>query len=109
LLRLEREFPNQVLIINYNELIEKTLQQVERLFDFCELDLHSQSIRFLERADDPERIPNREEQLGSVYSVFHSRSKDLDWQGELSDSVIDYISNDLKSSPLSTFLSVACR
>ncbi|MFC4721183.1 sulfotransferase domain-containing protein [Geojedonia litorea] len=92
---LKSNYPNQVFLLNYQELLKNTSLMIHRLFRFVDLTMHEQTLQFIK---DSQTIHQSD-----AYSVFKKRITDEDWK-ELPSTIIDTIKNDLKSTSLELYL-----
>jgi hypothetical protein len=95
-LRFKSQFPQQFLLVRYNELNRAPRGTTRKLFDFCGLKVGDQVEKFLSASksrhdDDP-------------YSVFRAKASDDRWQNVLPDEIAKKIKLELKNTPLSIFL-----
>ncbi len=94
-LKLKKEFPNRVYIITYSDLLNNTIKETQKVFDFISLELVPQTIQFIESS----MSLNHKD----AYSVYKNKQADDNWK-LLSKNIIDYIANDLKNTILEQFL-----
>lgn len=95
-LRLEQEFPDRFLLVDYNDLLLDTKASVKKMFTFCELEFTSETEEFLMQAKET----NNED----AYSVFKTKKIDNDWESNLNPEIVDAIIQDLKNTPFEKFL-----
>jgi len=94
---LEKEFDERFCMVYYEDLIKDTFNEVERIFNFCNLEVNRQTIKFLNDSKSSEKK--------SVYSVFRNKIKDDEWKASLNELIFTEISNDLKTNNMNQFLS----
>ena len=94
--KLEQKYKNRFCIIYFDALISDTLKEVERIFNFCNLEINRQTIEFLNDSKSSEKK--------SVYSVFCSKIIDYEWKRSLNKSIFTEISTDLKTNNINQFL-----
>lgn len=82
----QKEFGNQFIIINYDDLLKDTLAEVKRLFNFCEIHLNKQTRDFIESS--------KKKQDNDAYSVFKQKTSDDQWKNELPKFIIEEIKQD---------------
>ena len=90
---LNKKYPDNVLIVNYDDLVSNTLAEVKVIYDYIGLKIDNQVIDFIQKSKSKEKKhPN---------SVFKSNnnSKYLCKQ-EISEDIQGFIFNDLKGSEL---------
>lgn len=95
-LRFERQFPEQFLLVRYDELNSTPLDTTKKIFDFCELSVCDQVKDFLS-ASKSRHDPD-------PYSVFRAQANDNRWQGVLPDEIVKQIVLELKHTPLDIYL-----
>ena len=69
------KFPKQFYLINYDDLLKDTKSEVQKMFEFCQLDYSLQTDNFLK---DSTALQSKD-----AYSVFKQKKDDLSWQGSL--------------------------
>lgn len=90
------KYPEQIYLINYEELRRNTLENTEKMFTFCALNMQEQVVQYI---NDCSSTHNED-----PYSVYRSKSNENDWETVLSDEIIKKITNDLHDSPLAEYL-----
>ena len=95
-LGLEQQFPNQFLLVDYNDLLLDTELCVKKMFAFCALDFTSETKDFIVKA--------KETHNEDAYSVFKTKKVDNEWENNLNPEIVDAIKQDLKNTPLERFL-----
>ncbi len=93
--KLEREYEDRFRLVNYESLIKDTLQEVERIFRFCNLEISAQTIKFL---NDSKSADNN-----STYSVFRNKEKDKQWKTKLDKKIVCEIREDILKSKIMEF------
>lgn len=93
--KLNFKYPNQVVLIKYSNLIKDTPKQIEKLFDFLNLNVPSQTLDFI--------TSSKSVNHSDAYSVFKQKQKDTNWQF-LPKHIISYIKRDLKNTDLEIYL-----
>ena len=94
---LDKKFNGRFYMVYYEDLIKDTFHEVERIFNFCNLEVNMQTIKFLNESKSSEKR--------SVYSVFRNKIKDDEWKVSLNELIFTEISNDLKTNNMNQFLS----
>jgi hypothetical protein len=95
-LRFESEFPQQFLLVRYDELNKSPLETTKNIFDFCALKVCDQVEDFL-TASKSRHDPD-------PYSVFRVKANDDRWQSVLPDAIVKQIKLELKHTSLDIFL-----
>ncbi|MBI6117348.1 sulfotransferase domain-containing protein [Salegentibacter maritimus] len=85
-LKLKEEYPDRFYLVDYNALLTDKVVEVEKLFNFCGLEMTAQTKEFLNKSS--------EKNDKDAYSVFKQKSRDDKWQDELPEFIIDEIKAD---------------
>lgn len=93
---LKEQYSNRFYLVKYDELLTDTLEKVESIFRFCNIDMNEQTISFLEASTKE----NKED----TYSVYKQKTVDDNWKKGLNPIIIDAISEDLRNSGLEEYL-----
>ncbi len=96
LLRLESQYPKRVKLIRYEDLLRDTGGVVRDLFQFTELGISQQTLRFLKES--------REYNGTGFYSVFKNEDTSKKWEKNLDKTIVEAIRKDLEGSKLEPFL-----
>lgn len=94
--KLERQYKDRFCLVNYESLIRDTLQEVERIFNFFNLEISAQTIKFL---NDSKSSDN-----DSTYSVFRNKEKDEQWKTMLDEKIASEIREDILNSRIMEFV-----
>ena len=95
-LRFKSQFPQQFLLVRYDELNRAPFDTTKRLFDFCGLNIEDQVQEFL--------IASKSRHDPDPYSVFRAKANDAHWQDVLPEQITKKIMLELKNTPLDIFL-----
>lgn len=95
-LRFKSQFPQQFLLVCYDELNRAPLDITKKIFDFCGLNVCEQVQEFL--------VASKSRHDPDPYSVFRSKASDDRWQDVLPDEIAKKIMLELKKNPLDIFL-----
>jgi len=95
-LRFKSQFPQQFLLVRYDELNNAPLDSTKIIFDFCGLEICSHVRNFL--------VASKSRHDKDPYSVFRSEACDDRWRDELPNQITKQIILELKNTPLDTFL-----
>ncbi len=95
-LRFKKQFPQQFLLVRYDELNREPLDTTKKLFSFCGLEVYKQVEDFLSAS--------KSRHDSDPYSVFRAKANDNRWQGVLPDEIVKRIMLELKHTPLDNFL-----
>lgn len=93
---LERDYKNQFIIVSYENLVENTLEEVGRLFNFTGLELKDQTREFITNEG------NRND--SNAYSVFKNKQSPVLKQYSLPENIVAEIENDMLSCGLEKYL-----
>jgi len=95
-LRFESQFPQQFLLVRYDELNRAPLETTKKLFKFCVLEVSGQVEDFLSAS--------KSRHDSDPYSVYRAKASDDRWLGVLPDEIAKQIMLELKDTPLDIFL-----
>ncbi|MEG9328952.1 sulfotransferase domain-containing protein [Salinimicrobium catena] len=91
-LKLQKQFPEQFYLLEYERLLDNTQLYTKDLFDFCNLSIEAQTLQFLKQSTESNN--------SDPYSVFKKKEKDDSWKKELPTYIINKIKNDLEFKQL---------
>ena len=95
-LELKEKYPDRFYLINYKNILNDTLKEINDLFRFCELDITQQTIDFIKKS--------KEKDLSSdAYAVYRKNQTDDKWQKTLPREIINEIDSDLSGTVLEQF------
>ncbi len=94
-LKLEREYAASFRIVSYERLVDDTLEETRRCFDFLELPVTQQTLDFLQESSH--------EKTNDKYSVFKNKSVKVKWKSELQEEIRKSIIDDLQGTELERF------
>ncbi len=94
--KLKKQHPDRFYLVKYDELLMDTLREVEKIFDFCGIDMTSQTKSFLEKST--------EENQDDTYSVYKKKTVDDSWKKSLNPTISTIISEDLNKIGLEEYL-----
>ncbi|HSC74746.1 MAG TPA: sulfotransferase domain-containing protein [Pseudomonadales bacterium] len=95
-LALAQQYPQQTLLLDYDNLLANTRQVSEEICAFAELEFTPQMQQFLQSS--------REQSNTDTYSVYRSKALDNGWKSTLDDSIVTAIRADLNGSDLARYL-----
>ena len=97
-LTLEANYPDQVMTVCYEKLVENTLKLTSKMFEFVGLELlEDQTIRFIRESQS--------KSVEDVYSVYKRPEQVMNrWEQLLDDKIIRDIRSELKDTKLEKFL-----
>jgi hypothetical protein len=94
--QLEQEYPERFKIIRYDRLLENTTAEVNKLFNFCDLEVSQQTSDFINLSGSVAKE--------GAYSVFRNNQTDDRWKKDLPPNIIEQIRVDLKGTFLETYI-----
>lgn len=83
---LEKRYPEKFTTIVYENLVENTEVEIERLFKFCGLQLQEQTLDFIRKSKSTESA--------DPYGVLRKSQDTLNWQKELHKEIVHAITTD---------------
>lgn len=95
-LRFESQFPQQFLLVRYDELNRAPLDATRKIFEFCDLKVSDQVEEFLRAS--------KSRHDSDPYSVFRAKANDDRWQGVLPADIAKQIIMELQHTPLEIFI-----
>jgi hypothetical protein len=95
-LDLKDKFPEKVYILNYNNLVSNTLEDVEKMFNFLQIEVSQQTKDFIEKCNI--------KHIEGPYAVYKDKSVKDKWKSKLDNKIIDEIYFELKGTRLERFL-----
>ena len=79
----------------YDDLIQDTVKEVQKIFDFCDLDVNTQTKDFIKNSNSAKKK--------KVYSVYRKKMNDKSWKNNLNTSIRNMISSDLQKNNIIDF------
>lgn len=95
-LKLQIEYPNNILVIKYEDLVKNSVEVTKKMFSFTNLFYNEQTDLFLH--DCHERHDNNK------YAVFKNKSVKDKWKNDLDPTIRDEIINDLTGTEYEEFI-----
>ena len=92
---LRRRYPERFLLVSYDDLIEDTVNQVEKIFKFCDMQINHQTYSFIQRSN----VSGKE----TVYSVYRDKKHDISWVNTLDKVIQGMIEVDLQKNGIVEF------
>lgn len=93
--QLKKEWPDDFLLVHYDDLLAQTLSETKNIFKFIELPLDDAVSSFLRKS--------RASSSSSKYGVYNSRESDEEWRIHISDPIRTLINLELNKSGLSEY------
>ncbi len=90
--KLKEKYNSRFYILNYNELLSESEEELRKLFEFLGMELNSEVLDFLAST----KATNDKDS----YSVYKTKSKDIDWKKGLNPIIVEKIHADLKENNL---------
>lgn len=94
-LKLQEEFPNNVMVVFYEDLVYNIYSESRRMFEFVNLSMKNQTITFLEKSQNSHNV--------SEYAVFKDKNVATQWKTELHPEIIISIEEELIKNDLTHF------
>ncbi len=94
--KLCKQYPQRFYLLNYDDLLNNTLQQVQSLFDFAGIVMTPQTEDFLKKS--------RSVSVNDAYGVYKKKTADDQWKNKLPQSIVDTIKSDLDGTILQKYL-----
>ena len=85
-LKLQKTYPSRFYLVQYDDLLINTFNEVSKIFAFCGLTMDEQTRHFLKVSS------NKDD--SDAYSVFKQKNKDDGWKQDLPDFIIKEIKED---------------
>jgi hypothetical protein len=99
--RLNEQYPDNVKLVHYSNLLGNTMGVVKAIFDFLELDFTHQTKEFIEHSSNRDVI--------DTYSVFKTKKvTDTDYHSHIPDWITKEVIEDCKMLGLDEFLGDFC-
>ncbi|HYW77873.1 MAG TPA: sulfotransferase [Gammaproteobacteria bacterium] len=97
-LKLESSYPDRFCTIRYERLVWDMRDEIESIFDFCDLPVSEQTVAFVREST------TRDDR--DTYGVHrgHSRMTGQEWQSRLDREISRQITEELLGTPLEEFL-----
>lgn len=95
-LEMEKKHPKNFKLIQYEDLVQKPLDNVKDLFDFCDLKLEQQTIDFIK---DSTTLVKED-----TYSVFKGQKDTKDWESHLNFSIVQDVIKELQGTEFQRFI-----
>lgn len=90
-----KQFPDNVMLVRYDELLGSTVEHVMKIFEFLSLEYTDQTASFI-GGDTKADV--------DAYSVNRIDQRDDKWLGQLDSGIVEIIKADLRGSVLDVFL-----
>ena len=95
-LTLQDKYPDRVMIVRYEELVDEPLHLVGQMFQFANLALHRQTVNFVK--------DSQSRNVEGEYAVYKQKGVKDKWKQKLNKRIVAQIYADLDGSRLSEFL-----
>jgi hypothetical protein len=92
---LKRIYPDRFLLVSYDDLIGETVNQVKKIFKFCDMEINEQTYSFIQRSN----VSGKE----TVYSVYRDKKHDISWVNTLDKAIQSVIEVDLQKNGIVEF------
>ncbi|TYA56641.1 sulfotransferase family protein [Formosa maritima] len=94
-LKLQEEFPNNVRVVFYEDLVHNIYTESKKMFEFVNLKIGRQTMEFLEKSQNSYNE--------SEYAVFKNKDVATQWKTELHPEIINSIEEELIINNLTHF------
>ena len=94
--KLQKLYPQRFYLLNYDDLLSHTTEEVKKIFKFCEIQITQQTEDFLAKSTS--------KNLQDAYSVYKEKSQDIEWKNTLDSSIRDKITVDLQKLKLEEYV-----
>lgn len=80
---IKEKYPENIIIVNYEDLVKNTIVEIEKICEFCNLEFHKNMKESIELMN------SKNEEYD--YSVFKKKNTIEKWKGKLDDKIVEYI------------------
>ena len=94
--RFAEQYKNSFCLVKYDTLLKETENETERIFNFCKLELGSQTKEFLNHS--------RSASKADTYSVFNSKTDDSERALSLNSDIAEVMIKELAGTCLEKYL-----
>jgi len=92
----EHNYPENFLLLQYEQLVSKPIETINQAFSFAGLEMEKQVIKFVELSQS--------HHIDNAYAVYKSPSVKDRWRSELDPRISEEINKDIKGTALERFL-----
>lgn len=96
LMKLKKEYPSNILFVQYERLVENYSLEFQKLFDFIGLNFDSSVVEFINKSRKPSTVK-------SDYTIYRDSSVSRKWVNSLDPNIIRFILDDVKGTVYETF------
>jgi len=82
---IKEKYPKNIIIVNYEDLVKNTINEIKKICDFCNLDIHNNMIESIKLM--------KSKTYEYDYSVFKKENTIEKWKGKLDNRIVNYIKN----------------
>ncbi len=93
--KLKTQYPDRFYLLAYDNLLSNTVDEVQKIFNFCEIDMTEQTLDFLDKSQSDN---------DETYSVYRKKSNDNAWIKTLDTQIVQGINNDLEINSLKKYM-----
>ena len=94
--KLKKKYPARFYLIKYDNLLTNTLQEVAKIFNFCDISMTDQTRSFLNESTQIHK--------NDTYSVYKSKITDDSWMKSLNHKIAKTITKDLQTNNLDEYI-----
>jgi hypothetical protein len=84
-IKLKEQYPDNVYLITYEDILKNPLKEIEKLFNFCNIELEKSTIDFIQKSTTTHDEYD--------YSVFKDKQMIIDRKCSLNNYILNYIKN----------------
>ncbi len=95
-LDLKNKFPSKIYILNYDDIVDNTDKETEKIFKFLSINLTDQTQNFINKCHS--------KNINGPYAVYKNKDVKDKWKKLLDKNIIDEIYFELKGTRLEQFL-----
>jgi hypothetical protein len=92
----ERKYPKNFMLLQYEHLVSKPIEMINRAFSFAGLEMEEQVVRFIGLSQS--------HHIDNAYAVYKSPTVKDQWRSELDPRISEEIIKDIKGTLLERFL-----
>ena len=85
---IKEKYPDNIIIVNYEDLVKNTIIEIEKICDFCNLEIHKNMKESIKLMNSKTEVYD--------YSVFKNKDTIEKWKGKLDDKIVEYINKKKK-------------
>ena len=83
---MKQKYPENVMIVNYDELCSNAITEINGIFKFCGIDYLEQTKQFL--------IESQTKTVDNAYGVYRNKNQQRQYKRQLPEDIINWIQED---------------